>query len=56
MTEEEDLLRRVEFKLDTIDQQLEAIRLRHNAVHFTILMEAAKSTRTVGCGVRGRSL
>jgi hypothetical protein len=27
-----------------------------NAVHFTILMAAAKSIRTVGCGVRGRSL
>src|SRR5438067_13525630 len=26
-----------------------------NAVHFTILMAAAKSIRTVGCGARGRS-
>jgi hypothetical protein len=27
-----------------------------NAVHFTILMAAAKSIRVVGCGARGRSL
>ena len=27
-----------------------------NAVHFTILMAAAKSIRRVGCGARGRSL
>jgi hypothetical protein len=32
------------------------IQASPNAVHFTILMAAAKSIRTVGCGARGRSL
>src|SRR4051794_37654351 len=31
-------------------------RVKNNTVHFMILMAAAKSIRTVGCGVRGRSL
>jgi hypothetical protein len=30
--------------------------LRPNAVHFTILIAALKSTRMIGCGARGRSL
>jgi hypothetical protein len=29
---------------------------KRNAVHFTILMAAAKSIQVVGCGARGRSL
>jgi DNA invertase Pin-like site-specific DNA recombinase len=32
------------------------VGLNPNAVHFTILMAAAKSMRVVGCGARDRSL
>jgi hypothetical protein len=31
------------------------VGIRTNTVHFTILMAAVKSTRVVGCEVRGRS-
>jgi hypothetical protein len=32
------------------------MRAKTNTVHFAILMAAAKSTRMVGWGARGRSL
>jgi transposase len=32
------------------------VRVKSNAVHFTILMAAAKSIQVVGWGARGRSL
>jgi hypothetical protein len=32
------------------------VRLKSNAVHFAIRTAAMKSTRVVGCGVRGRRL
>ena len=37
-------------------QELQYQDTSPNAVHFTVLMAAAKSIRTVGCGARGRSL
>ena len=45
-TEEGDLTR--SRRLDNLGPKL-------NTVHFTTLMAAAKSIRTVGCGARGRS-
>jgi hypothetical protein len=36
--------------------RVENLWARLNTVHFMILIAAVKSIRTVGCGVRGRSL
>ena len=40
----------------TLSEAAEKTGVNRNTVHFAILMAAAKSIRTVGCGARGRSL